>query len=1394
MPPLALDIILRENGADETLAQVRSGGVELSMGTESAAIGVDVVAEEPLDDLAARLMGQSSFSTFDLTVTGAHDANFLSRVMGGFKYSLNADVDENGDAIPDSSGCDSNITEQRLAAPRQLVSVALASDETSIDATLELDLRYYPLEFRISSGEINATFVGNKTLPEDHPDQAWSAVMRMGEFQLLPTDLERVTPDHKNNMFFKLSIQARDKGDALRGTIMDAAAGRSAPITIIKGGVAETKSVVFSREEQGKIFVDLDAGSFFKVRNSTNSTNGTAAAATNSSAAPEVKLSRIDFLAIDTENTTLDMACILQSHCALRSARAGGEMKKERLKIDAVTVIEIGLKLPLDVNLALPVINVEVEEVTKNKTSDKETVKIVATIELDGLSYELDESGTGNFITNEQVRLPDVVLAVDLASAISAENKNLTIRGHTTNSIGASLFDSLLSEFVFEAAYVEKVKTAASNTTGNASGNSSGSANATNATSTPSSTESSIGINRDKPADISLNMSSVSDRVALSLSAAFDVEGLAFTVGVAALNVTVFSKGSHGTIDSLTPAGDGVLLEDCAKTRGSANTGLVPACRLAVVSWPHITFSSTQRSLIAMGLDLISPDGLGMLLGEVGTEVLNGGLVGFEIAGKMSTPANAGVVDPGDRPVSVRMINPSLAFSSLGDPETAVEAVDAAADATKKRVEGVSDVYIRGFGTDGTTADLPCIMGSEEGRCEGLEARAMMDWEMGVRLNEALPDYINLDIKVPKLVAKCDIILSDSPSVASQLGTLSVDEFSYGGIQSNNTVYVRQQVVLSSARVARSLAKAINRETQNITARLGGAPVPAPGMAGPGVKEASMLQRILSHLSYNLSFTPKEYGVVNTAIENTKEGLKERSDEKSVASVLSITFGTTMDAVTFNGDLDMGASDYPAPFIVRADGMVMEISTGAAKAATLTIPAFSLDPDEGGKVSMNVVSYGASELASARTIVHEMRYNDRVQMEMKGTVLPDGTVDASAVVGAANVSKLVASVENATEIGLDEMHMVGGKTAGSPVRIPCILEEICPFLIPAVDEKTDFTLWLGFTASIPGLPMAVVVDISDGILAMALDDTTHNTIFKASLPAFHFDSRLPPQYKTLLYASIDSATRLRTVIQTLFDSNIDYRFHVYGDTTKNALGSLWVGEDAVVIEVPASEETVTVPKDPNDFTDDWFYPLAETNTWKIKRTTATEARFRLPFEIAWPVPVAIFIKQLEIKITYQLGVKPKVTIASITLRDVVTDAVADLTLGANSTKEANSFDAEIALLTDDANAEQYCGKDPLTNKDLEYASKKQCALGDLAFNLLGQEKGTVFGVEMGYGMPPNVPGMPAGGSRVAITLDLQLFDKFWATDWDRTQTEYMINKWNVLPPGPPRGTGERKTK
>ena len=821
VPPLALDIILRENGADETLAQVRSGGLELAMGTESAAIGVDVVAEEPLDDLAARLMGQSSFSTFDLTVTGAHDANFLSRVMGGFKYSLNAAVDENGDALPD--GCDSNITEQRLASPRQLVSVVLASDETSIDATMELDLRYYPLEFRVSSGEINATVVGNKTLPEDHPDQAWSAVMRMNEFQLLPTDLERVAPDHKNTMFFKLSIKARDKGDALRGTIMDAAAGRSAPITIIKGGVAETKSVVFSREEQGKIFVDLDAGSFFKVRNSTNSTNGTAAAATNSSAAPEVKLSRIDFLAIDTENTTLDMACILQSHCALRSARAGGAMKKERLKIDAVTVIEIGLKLPLDVKLALPIINVEVEEVTKDKASDKETVKVVATIELDGLSYELDESGTGNFITNEQVRLPDVVHVVDLASAISAEDKNLTIRGHTTNSIGSSLFDSLLSEFIFEAAYVEKVQTAASNKTGNASGNSSGSANATNATSTSSPTESSIGIDRDKPADVSLNMSSVSDRVALSVSAAFDVEGLAFTVGIAALNVTVFSTGSHGTIDSLTPAGDGVLLEDCAKTRGSANTGLVPACRLAVVSWPHITFSSTQRSLIAMVLDLISPDGLGRLLGEVGTEVLNGGLVGFEIAGKMSTPANAGVVRPGDRPVSVRMINPSLAFSSLGDPSTTAEALDGAADATKKRVEGVSDVYIRGFGTDGTTADLPCIMGGTEGgRCEGLEARAMMDWEMGVRLNEALPDYINLDIKVPKLVAKCDIILSDSISVASQLGTLSVDEFSYGGIQSNNTVYVRQQVVLSSARVARSLAKAINEETQNITARLGG--------------------------------------------------------------------------------------------------------------------------------------------------------------------------------------------------------------------------------------------------------------------------------------------------------------------------------------------------------------------------------------------------------------------------------------------------------------------------------------------------------------------------------------------------------------------------------------------
>ena len=77
---------------------------------------------------------------------------------------------------------------------------------------------------------------------------------------------------------------------------------------------------------------------------------------------------------------------------------------------------------------------------------------------------------------------------------------------------------------------------------------------------------------------------------------------------------------------------------------------------------------------------------------------------------------------------------------------------------------------------------------------------------------------------------------------------------------------------------------------------------------------------------------------------------------------------------------------------------------------------------------------------------------------------------------------------------------------GSPVRIPCIMDTVCPGVLADADASTAFSFFAEYTLAVEGLPCHVVVAL-DGI-QIALDDNTHTKFLRIVLPnTFRYDSR-----------------------------------------------------------------------------------------------------------------------------------------------------------------------------------------------------------------------------------------------------------------------------------------------
>ena len=384
-----------------------------------------------------------------------------------------------------------------------------------------------------------------------------------------------------------------------------------------------------------------------------------------------------------------------------------------------------------------------------------------------------------------------------------------------------------------------------------------------------------------------------------------------------------------------------------------------------------------------------------------------------------------------------------------------------------------------------------------------------------------------------------------------------------------------------------------------------------------------------------------------------------------------------------------------------------------------------------------------------------------------------------ATIGQTDFTSTRQNVNNKTKFELQNVNLVGGSSIGQPVRIPCIMDKVCPGTLTSVDETTAFTFYIEYLLSLEGLPAHLVVDV-DGI-ALSLDDNTHTEFIRLSLPGtFHFDSRVSSSSSTPLGLTaqlfIDSGTRARDVIRSI--GGIDYRLHLYGNggtSGGNALASLWQPSDAYLIEI--GSET----SDPNseDNVPEWYFPLKSTNTWTLVSTTASTAVFNINnFPVNWPLTFPLHLVDPQIDVVYQTSGKSAVTIARATLKPQGSDAIADLNLIANTTDQRHWI--KLMTLSDSTNGPSYC------RAGRTYVDNNKCATGEVVYHVLADHGSMGLRLNLQYTLPHTL-GNNVGGTLVTGSFDMSLFDNYWSDEWSRVQQAFTDNEWAIIPPGPPRG-------
>ena len=187
---------------------------------------------------------------------------------------------------------------------------------------------------------------------------------------------------------------------------------------------------------------------------------------------------------------------------------------------------------------------------------------------------------------------------------------------------------------------------------------------------------------------------------------------------------------------------------------------------------------------------------------------------------------------------------------------------------------------------------------------------------------------------------------------------------------------------------------------------------------------------------------------------------------------------------------------------------------------------------------------------------------------------PSNLVNLNVIVGKIEKSETTISKESTDEnmmeiVGLDIM---GGSHINDPnIRIPCVLDAICPSEISEQDSSVAVTLRLAIRLRLDKLPFNGVYDAS--VLNFAIGDNTFSTMGNVVSRGIHLDTR-NVNVKQLTSLS-DHVDTLRGMIRDI--GSYTYSIRIHGNRNANLMGALF-HRMHLVVEIPEARRIQTMQK------------------------------------------------------------------------------------------------------------------------------------------------------------------------------------------------------------------------
>ena len=1097
------------------------------------------------------------------------------------------------------------------------------------------------------------------------------------------------TADGRVPIFINIQLTAHDGGVELRKTVKKFVEGKSAEISVKSGGIVYDAEIGSSIPEGGGE-IELRVQELDKYL----AIFGDEKAATNTSTAQfDLELGRVNVFNLDTDGSTLDLQCLI----AKRNCTA--ETMKIRTSVGMSVLLSS--KLPIDISLKIPAIRVNAYEID-NLNNKAILGNKLGSVSVAGASYHWEFNQTGEFHFLANLDVPDFQRSLWILRP-DEDDKNVSFLVRTETE--KTLFESAFAEFFLDATVPVK---------------------GVNSKDSPEE-----GNKNSSITDLVMNANITTDAFSIGLDMLFQFRvdtHIKISVAGAEMGIWPYSEASGRRRLRETP-----YLDACYPHSKSLS------CQLGAVSWNPFDINKDSLTEIRFQFQVVgSPE----LIGDVGNRVWDGGIVNPRMFGNFTLPSYAGPLKFENGPVNIFMQVPSTKeFDQEGKKKSA-----STTNASSIVLESIFLAYVKSIGQN--AVHLQCVLGNvlDDPDCvdffAGNNPAAL---SVGTVLNFSLPTmdlgFANsINVQLPKIGLETSIMPVSSTTTHNSflpVGTLELDAVEYSHNEKNHLV-LGVGVLLSDML---SCQKLLNLDAQYKTAKV---------LITGANREDTLVNKIMKRLNKNFTFD------INTT-KSSNSGATANNDV--LKPVVDVTVSSISTHVNLEMSVTTGSDAYTAPFsllVPKVDCQLTHLvhsgqTTLAKSVLQLDINPVTLYKNAGGTFTSQL-KVMAADILNARDVIKLFKDGNNAVVHAVGTL--DGkphSMDLRLVLGVVNRTSSTdkESTTAAASFELTSFDVVGGASRNSNLRVPCILDAICPEVLSGDDANFAATLRLGFSLEL-NLPFVLRAAVSD--VTVRIDDNLHNQIGSVAVAPVFIDTSTTLQSCELTLSSSTVST-IQTLIREI--GTMSYRIYYRGDSNANLLGKMWDGLNTYV-EMPQSA------KNPNEADSvSWYLPTKEEGTWSLLETTGQYATIKIDFPLNWPVPVGISLNNLLLELGHQTTGKTKVVVGEAR-------PVSPGHFVLRKDEAGQSMSVLLTFKKNSATGPSYCVN------GLTYVDQSACALGDFISHIIARDEIKWY-FDFSF--------TNYHGHNMHIALDATFFIDYWGQDWSRVQpTSASYNQFQILAP------------